>query len=151
MSRNSIRTQSDPDHIFEVLDDAHAYPRWVVGARRVRRVDAEWPAVGSRFHHAVGTAAGELHDSSKVIARQPPRHLRLEVRFRPLGVANVDLDIEPADSGSVVTITEEPVNGPAAWLPHAVSEPMLTLRNALALQRLRRLADSTRVRERDRA
>ena len=64
--------------------------------------------VGPEFHHAVGTAAGEIHDSSKVLERDRPRHLALEVRFRPIGVARVDLDVEAADSGSVVRITEGP-------------------------------------------
>ena len=93
MSTNSVRTQADPERVFAVLDDAYAYPRWVVGARRVRHVDAEWPDVGSRFHHAVGTAVGEIHDSSKVLECDRPHHVALEVRFRPLGVARVDLNV----------------------------------------------------------
>ncbi len=135
MSTNSVRTQSDPEQVFAVLDDAHAYPRWVVGARRVRNVDVEWPAVGSRFHHAVGTAAGEVHDSSKVLERD-----------RPFGVARVDLDIEAEGTGSIVSITEHPTGGPFALLPRFVSEPLLRARNALALQRFGHLADSTRGR-----
>ena len=87
MSTNSVRTQADPERVFAVLDDAYAYPR------RVRYVDAEWPDVGSRFHYAVGTAVGEIHDSSKVLERDRPHHVALEVRFRPLGVARVDLNV----------------------------------------------------------
>ena len=146
MSTNSVRTQADPERVFAVLDDAYAYPRWVVGARRVRHVDAEWPAVGSRFHHAVGTAAGEIHDFSKVLERDRPHHVALEVRFRPLGVARVDLRVEADGAGSIVTIAERPTDGPFALLPKCVNEPLLRARNALALQRLRHLADSTRVR-----
>ena len=52
MSKNRITVRTDPEAVFEVLDDPYAYPRWVVGARRIRSVDAGWPAVGSRFHHA---------------------------------------------------------------------------------------------------
>ena len=142
MSKNSVRTEVGPEQVFDVLDDAYSYPRWVVGTRRVRRVDPGWPAIGSKFHHAVGTAAGEIHDSSKVLDRNRPNYLALEVRFRPIGVARVELDVEAADSGSVVTIRESPLSGPVAWLPKLVSEPLLTLRNALALQRLRHAADS---------
>ena len=40
MSTNSVRTQADPEQVFNILDDAYAYPRWVVGARRVRNVDS---------------------------------------------------------------------------------------------------------------
>ncbi|MEO6469107.1 MAG: SRPBCC family protein, partial [Acidimicrobiia bacterium] len=137
MSTNSVRTQANPEQVFAVLDDAYAYPKWVVGARRVRHVDPNWPAVGSRFHHAIGTAAGELHDSSKVLEREKPDHLALEVRFRPVGVARVDLDVRTDGTGSVVTLTERPLGGPFAWLPRIVSDPLLSARNVLALERLR--------------
>ncbi len=146
MSKNSVKIGVGPEQVFDVLDDAYAYPKWVVGARRVRWVDPNWPAVGSQFHHAVGTPAGEIHDSSKVLERDRPRHLALEVRFRPIGVARVDLEVEPADAGSVVTITERLLSGPFAWLPKVASEPLLSVRNALALQRLRRVADSAGAR-----
>ena len=94
MSRNTISVSASPEAVFDVLDDAYAYPRRVVGVRRVRRVDPTWPAVGSKFHHAIGTAAGELHDSSKMLERQPPDRIVLEVRFRPTGVAIVEIDVD---------------------------------------------------------
>src|SRR3954454_22083271 len=100
MAHNSIRTCAPPDAVFDVLDDACAYPRWVVGARRVRAVDPSWPNPGSRFHHALGTEAGELHDSSKVLERDRPNRLVLEVRFRPVGVARVDIRVRPTADGS---------------------------------------------------
>jgi uncharacterized protein YndB with AHSA1/START domain len=137
MSRNSISVSASPEAVFEVLDDAYAYPRWVVGARRVRRVDASWPAAGSKFHHAIGNAAAELHDSSMILERVPPERIVLEVRFRPTGVANVEIDVERDGDGSVVTITESPTCGPVSHLPGFVTDPLLFVRNALALQRLR--------------
>jgi uncharacterized protein YndB with AHSA1/START domain len=143
VATNSIRTNADPATVFAVLDDPCAYPRWVVGARRVRAVDASWPAVGSRFHHALGTAAGELHDSSKIIQRDPPRRMVLEVRFRPTGVARVDIHVRAESAGSVITIEEEPTSGPLACLPRLIVDPLLTLRNALALLRLRREVERT--------
>ena len=30
MSKNSVRTEGGPEQVFDVLDDAYAYPRWVV-------------------------------------------------------------------------------------------------------------------------
>jgi uncharacterized protein YndB with AHSA1/START domain len=137
MSRNSISVSAAPEAVFEVLDDAYAYPRWVVGARRGRRVDASWPAVGSKFHHAIGTAAGELHDSSKILERVSPERIVLEVRFRPTGVANVEIDVERDGDKSTVTIMESPTCGPVSHLPGFITDPLLFLRNALALQRLR--------------
>ncbi len=137
MSHNSIRITATPDAVFDVLDDARAYPRWVVGARRIQGVDVEWPAVGSRFHHAIGTAAGELHDSSKVLGRDRPNRMVLEVRFRPTGVATVEIAVVADGSETVVSLQETPTGGPAAWLPRIITDPALWARNALSLQRLR--------------
>ena len=137
MARNRIGVDATPDAVFEVLDDAEAYPRWVVGARRVRRVDPEWPVEGSEFHHAVGVPGAELHDSTEVVDRAAPHRIVLEVRFRPTGTARVEIDVEPTDSGSVITIEETPDSGPVSWLPRLTTDPVLHLRNAWSLQRLR--------------
>jgi len=137
MSKNSVRVSASPESVFAVLDDARAYPRWVVGARRIRRVDAEWPAVGARFHHALGTTVGELHDWSEILERDAPHRIVLKVCFRPTGVARVAITVEVDGDESVVTISEEPISGPAAHLPAFVVEPLLTVRNALSMQRFR--------------
>jgi uncharacterized protein YndB with AHSA1/START domain len=138
MSRNRIRINAPPEAVFDTLDDPYAYPQWVVGTRRIRAVDDTWPAPGSEFHHAVGTAAGEIHDSSKILRRERPHLMSLEVRFRPTGVARVDIRIEPDGSGSVVTLEETPTDGPLARLPRFITDPVLGLRNGLSLPRLRR-------------
>jgi uncharacterized protein YndB with AHSA1/START domain len=137
MAFNSVCTRARPEAVFAVLDDAAAYPRWVVGARRVRAVEPSWPAVGSRFHHAVGTAAGELHDSSIVLERDRPRRMVLRVQFRPAGTARVEIDVAAAGAGSRITMKEVPEKGLISKLPGFVVEPVLRLRNALSLQRLR--------------
>jgi uncharacterized protein YndB with AHSA1/START domain len=137
MSSNSISVSASPEAVFAVLDDAYAYPRWVVGARRVRHVDASWPAVGSKFHHAIGNAAAELHDSSKILERQSPDRIVLEVRFRPTGVAIVEIDVKRDGDNSLVTIVETPTSGPVSHVPGFVTDPLLFVRNMLALQRLR--------------
>jgi uncharacterized protein YndB with AHSA1/START domain len=137
MAHNQIRVEAPPESVFAVLDDPYAYPNWVVGTRRIRAVDDDWPTVGAQFHHAVGTAAGELHDSSRILRRERPHFLSLEVRFRPTGVARVDIQVEPDGPASRVTIDETPTGGPLLHLPRLVSEPALKLRNALSLQRLR--------------
>jgi uncharacterized protein YndB with AHSA1/START domain len=137
VSRNEIRISATPDEVFDVLDDAHAYARWVVGTRRIRRVDNDWPAPGSKFHHAVGNAAAELHDSSKVIERERPARMVLEVRFRPTGVARVTISVRPAHDGTELVLEEDPQSGPFAAVPRILTEPLLWARNALSLQRLR--------------
>jgi uncharacterized protein YndB with AHSA1/START domain len=137
MARNSIHTEAAPAQVFAVLDDACAYPLWVVGARRVRAIDPTWPAVGSRFHHAIGTVAAELHDSTKVLERESPNHLVLEVRFRPTGVARVTMDVRADDDGTTITMEEDAIRGPASRIPRQLVDLVLTARNELALHRLR--------------
>ncbi len=137
MSRNQINITASPEEVFEVLDDADAYPRWVVGARRLRRVDADWPREGSEFHHAIGLPGAELHDSTEVLEHEPLHRIVLEVRFRPTGTARVEISVDPVEGGSVVTMEEHPHTGPVSWLPRLVTDPALHLRNALSLQRLR--------------
>src|SRR4051812_50021008 len=51
MSRNRITVTASPEAVFDVLDDADAYPRWVVGARRVRRGGARRPRGGRGGPH----------------------------------------------------------------------------------------------------
>jgi hypothetical protein len=145
MSRNRVHVRATPEAVFDVLDDACAYPRWVVGARRVRAVDPSWPHVGARFHHAIGAPGAELHDSSKVLVRDRPRDLSLEVRFRPTGVARVDIYVTPTEDGCEVTLDEVPTEGPAKRLPRPVVEALLSARNALSLRRLRREAERSRT------
>jgi uncharacterized protein YndB with AHSA1/START domain len=138
MSRNQVTVRASPEAVFAVLDDAEAYPRWVVGARRIRRVDPDWPREGSEFHHAVGVPGAEVHDSSEVVDRDPPHRIVLDVRFRPGGSARVELRVEPTAGGSLVTMEERTRSGPASWVPDLVTDPVLHLRNAWSLQRLRR-------------
>ncbi|MGZ4675857.1 MAG: SRPBCC family protein [Acidimicrobiia bacterium] len=145
MSCNSLGVGASPEQVFAVLDDAGAYARWVVGTRRIRAIDPDWPAPGSRFHHAVGNRAAELHDSTKVLARRPPRRLELEVRFRPTGVAHVAIDVVPEGTGSRLTLCETPTAGLVSMLPRLLTDPALWIRNAISLQRLRHEIDRRRA------
>ena len=137
MSRNAITIDAPPTAVFTVLDDAEAYPRWVVGARRIRHVDPEWPAPGAEFDHEVGTAAAALQDDSQVVEREWPRRLELEVRVRPIGVARVTLHVSPEGDGCTVVMEEHPRRGVVERLPGAVVDPLLHVRNAWSLRRLR--------------
>ena len=91
-----------------MLDDADAYPRWVVGARRLRRVDADWPHEGSEFHHAIGIAGAELHDSSEVLEHNRPTGSCWRsgsARPAPRGSRWWSMT---ADDGTAVTMEETP-------------------------------------------
>jgi hypothetical protein len=72
-----------------------------------------------------------------VLERERPFRLVLEVRFRPTGVARVAIQVGATDSGSRVVIAETPIRGPVSRLPRFVTDPLLAVRNAISLQRLR--------------
>ena len=46
MAVNEAYLDASPEDIWDVLSDPYAYPRWVVGSKRIRGVDPDWPAVG---------------------------------------------------------------------------------------------------------
>jgi uncharacterized protein YndB with AHSA1/START domain len=135
----SLEMDGAPEDVFAVLADGDAYDDWVVGAKQIRCVDANWPAQGSRFHHEVGVGPASVKDSTTVLEVEPPHHIRLEVRFRPAGVAIVDLRMEPIGDGRTrVRMAETPTRGAARALA-AVTSVMLLVRNEWSLRRLRRL------------
>jgi hypothetical protein len=144
MARNDIVIDARPADVFEVLSDAEAYGFWVVGAKEIRGRDPRWPRRGSRFHHTVGVGPATLQDDSKVLDVARDRRLVLEARVRPFGTATVDLDLQPVRRGNAtkVTMVETPRRGPARHVWNPVFEAATHVRNAIALRRLKRLAES---------
>ena len=146
MARNVIEIDAPVDVVFDVLLDPQHYPRWVAGAKRIRDVDDTWPAPGSRFHHAVGAGPAEVRDSTKVVEIDPPRRLVLEARFRPPGVACVEMELEPLGPDRTrVTMLEHPLEAPGplgAPVVQLLVDPLISLRNWWSLQRLKRIAEA---------
>jgi uncharacterized protein YndB with AHSA1/START domain len=146
MSRNVIEINAPIDVVFDVLLDAEQYPRWVVGAKRIRDVDDTWPAPGSAFHHAVGAGPAEVRDKTKVVEIEPPTRLMLEARFRPPGVACVELELEPLGPDRTRVIMLEhglEVPGPIpSRVAQLLADPLVTVRNWLSLRRLKQLAEA---------
>ena len=89
-----------PEAVSLVLADPRTYDGVVVGSRRVRWFDARWPDVGTRFHHNVGFGPMVIRDHSEVVEQDLPHRLRLEVRIRPLGRAEVDFRLTPEQGGT---------------------------------------------------
>jgi len=143
MARNEIVVGVAPDEMFTLLLDPYAYPKWVVGTRRVREVDRDWPSMGARFHHTVGVGPFSTRDSTRMLTSRPPFDLDLEVRFRPLGVACVSVRVSDAGTGRCrIVLTEDPIAGPAEGLRGRAWDAVVHARSALSLWRLRRLAES---------
>jgi uncharacterized protein YndB with AHSA1/START domain len=141
MAHNEIDVAAPPEAVFAVLADPRSYARWVVGSRRIRRADRAWPAVGTKFDHAVGLGPLTIKDSSEVVESDPPRLLRLRVMTRPLAVAYVTLRMRPSGSGTRVEMDEVGADTRSMLFFNPLSDPLIKLRNAESLRRLKALAE----------
>jgi uncharacterized protein YndB with AHSA1/START domain len=144
MARNAVVMDGPVEDVFAVLLDASAYPAWVVGTRRLRDVDPDWPNPGSRFHHVIGFGPFELQDSTKMLACEPPDRLVLEVRFRPMGLATVTITVRPHAGGSALELEEVPAGGPIRSIRGRLLDTATYVRNEISLKRLRRLVERRR-------
>lgn len=141
MSRTEKLFRCSPEDIFTVLSDGWGYAAWVVGASRIRAVDATWPAKDSEIHHSVGAWPVVLDDTTTVAAIDPPRSLTLRARAWPFGEAEVTLECEPVAPGLTrVTMLEQSASGPSKLVPPFIVDPILHARNAESLRRLAYLA-----------
>jgi uncharacterized protein YndB with AHSA1/START domain len=144
MATNRMTIKATPETVFGVLADGHAYERWLVGCKKIRAVDDDWPAPGSRFHHRVGIAGPlTLDDNTLSLECEQPRGLVLEARARPAGVARVEFVLEHDGAGGcVVTIHEEPVRGPAKLIHNPLLDALVSARNEKSLKQLRVLSET---------
>ena len=134
---------ASPEHVSDVLRDGWLYASWVVGASRIRGVDAEWPKVGSSIAHSVGLWPALISDTTTSVLEDLPRRLELQARAWPGGEAHVTIIIEATDvpDQSLVSIVEFSSAGPARLLPDQLEQPIIRYRNTEALRRLAMLAE----------
>lgn len=137
VAKSEIEVRAPREVVFEVLTDAASYRIWVVGSKRIRGVDANWPNPGSRFHHIVGWGPIENKDTTKVLELEPDRRILLEARLWPLGTATVEVVLEDCPKGTHVTLIEELRDGPARFLEGPPLQASLWARNMIGLRRLR--------------
>lgn len=141
MSRNERTIDATTDQVWDVLADGWLYPLWVVGASRMRDVDAGWPAVGTRLHHSVGAWPALLDDTTEVLEVTPGHRLKVRARAWPSGAAHVDLHLEAVGTSTRVVIEEDAVSGPGRLVPSPARQPLLAWRNVETLRRLALLAE----------
>lgn len=141
MATNTRDLACTTEDVFRVLANGWLYPTWVVGASRMRDVDASWPAPGAQLHHSVGVWPALLDDTTELVEWHPPHSAVLRARGWPVGEARVTLRARTIPTGCQVRIDEEPVKGPATLLPRFLTTPMLRWRNAETLHRLGYLAE----------
>jgi hypothetical protein len=142
-SRNAVRREvaATPERVFDVISNGWMYPVWVVGAARMRHVDAEWPAPGSRLHHSFGVWPILLNDETHVLSSSPPNRIVLKARGWPAGEALVEITIRPTEDGCEVQLAEDASDGPGRVVPHAVRRPAIQVRNRETLRRLAFIAE----------
>lgn len=134
--------KATPEQVWAVLEDGWSYPSWVVGASRMRAVGTDWPAVGSKLHHSAGIWPAVINDDTEVLESDPLRRLRLQARGWPAGEATIEVRIEPAGAGSKLTLVEDATRGPGRFVPKALRQPVIAVRNTETLRRLAYIAEA---------
>ncbi|WP_309107870.1 SRPBCC family protein [Arthrobacter sp.] len=126
--------------VWNVIADGWLYSGWVVGASRIRDVDALWPAEGAVLHHSVGAWPLLINDKTHVTASNKGKSIELIARGWPLGEAKVVITIEEQRTGCKVTMTEDAIKGPGSAVPKFILDPLITIRNKETLKRLELMA-----------
>jgi NAD(P)-dependent dehydrogenase (short-subunit alcohol dehydrogenase family) len=110
----------------------------------VRDHDENFPEVGSRFHHKVGTWPLNLKDHTEVVEVDRPRRIVLEAKARPLGTATIAIELKESAGGTELAMEERPGDRLSTLVAaNPVVDTALRLRNAEALARLKRLVEGT--------
>jgi len=142
MASNRVHIHAPPEEVFAFLSDAYNFPKWVVGAAGVREADEDFPAVGSRFHHKVGTWPLNLKDHTEVVEVDPPNRLVLQAKARPLGTATIELELGESANGTQLRMEEFPGDRLSSLVAgNPVVDTAIRLRNAEALARLKRAVE----------
>ncbi|HWC48835.1 MAG TPA: SDR family NAD(P)-dependent oxidoreductase [Solirubrobacterales bacterium] len=144
MARNRVHIDAAPEDVFAVLSNPHCYREWVVGASDIRDHDENFPEVGSRFHHKVGTWPLRVQDHTEVVEIEPPQRIVLRAKARPLGTARIEIDLRESAGGTEVLMEEQPADRVTTLVAgNPVADTALRVRNAEALARLKRLVEGT--------
>ncbi len=136
------RVDAPVEAVWAVFADGWSYATWVVGASRVRAVDAAWPAEGSRIHHSFGPWPLTIQDYTRAERSDEPTDLVLTARGWPIGEARVQLHVQPLSADECeVQISEDAVSGPGRLVPAPLRHLILIPRNRETLYRLALLAE----------
>lgn len=141
MSTNVRRMDCPPEDVFGVFANGWLFAGWVVGASRLREVDAAWPREGAKLAHSFGAWPFVIDDETTSLEWDPPRRFVLQPKGWPLGEARVEIDVRPRGDGCVVRMRERAVKGPGSWIPGPLLDLPLWWRNRETLHRLQLMAE----------
>lgn len=144
MSVNHRTVDATPDEVWNVLSDGWLYPLWVVGAARIRDVEEDWPAKGSRIHHSVGVWPALINDHTEVLDVVPGRSIKLRARGWPIGEAEVVIRLSDIGAKTEITIEEDATAGPGVLVPEPFKGLSLKWRNVETLRRLAFIVEGRR-------
>lgn len=137
MSTTAITINAPASAVYESLLDAWTYEVWVQGAKNIRSVDPTWPAPGGRFHHSVGVGPLMTHDETRMLRVETDHLVELNMQLWPLGEGIVRLELREEAGQTHVTMQEEFIKGPLAWLDNKFQQLALKLRNDWSLEKLK--------------
>jgi Polyketide cyclase / dehydrase and lipid transport len=128
--------------VWDIIADGWTYSQWVVGNSRMRAVDADWPAVGSRIQHSIGVWPFLINDVTEVLECRPQEELVLLANTRPFGRARISLRLsDTPDGGCRIEMAEVLVGAPLGWLPNQLISVAVTPRNRECTLRLSAIAE----------
>ena len=135
-------TTASVDAVWDALADGWTYSQWVVGNSRMRAVDPNWPAPGSKIHHSIGLWPVVINDTTTVETCTPKEELVLLAKTRPFGAARITLRLSALPGGGCrMEMAEVPVSAPLRWLPHTVGLAAAWPRNRECTWRLAALVE----------
>src|SRR4051812_37847957 len=135
-------TTASRKQVWDVMADGWTYSQWVVGNSRMRGVDPQWPAEGSKIAHSVGVWPLLLDDITVVEECQPQDRLVLEAKGRPFGKARITLRLFDIDGGGCrIEMAEVPVGAPMGWVPKRLALAAAVPRNRECTRRLAAIAE----------
>jgi uncharacterized protein YndB with AHSA1/START domain len=138
---DEIHVNARPEDVFAVLSDRRKYGEWVVGTEVTVEAEGDWPEPGSALRY---TLAGPLTLSNRtvVLRADPPHRLELRAKAGPLPDALITIDVYPEGDGARVRMHERPAHPLINLLATPLGHFLLSRRNKVALDRLRRLAEA---------
>ena len=128
--------------VWDVLANGWTYSGWVVGNSRIRAVDSNWPAPGTRILHSIGAWPAVIDDETVVERSVSGEELVLLAKIRPAAKARITLQLtDLPDGGCRVAMSEVVVSRPLRWVPDSVQLLGVAPRNRECTWRLAKIAE----------